>query len=165
MLLEEFGVSYKLTGVYKLLHRLGFSSLMPRAKHPGSSDEEQDDFLKKTLPQAYSAVCEKVQKSVELWLQDEARFGQQGTLTRVWAERGTRPRAYRQTKYEWAYLFDSACPATGDAHGCLLPAANRDAREQYLANFSRHLNTNVHVLLVLEERDGTRAAGCKYRIT
>jgi transposase len=47
MLREEFGVSYKLPGVYKLLHRLGFSSLMPRAKHPGSSDEEQDDFKKK----------------------------------------------------------------------------------------------------------------------
>ena len=26
---------------------------------------------------------------------DEARVGQQGTLTRVWAPRGTRPRALR----------------------------------------------------------------------
>ena len=25
--------------------------------------------------------------------EDEARFGQQGTLTRVWARRGSRPRA------------------------------------------------------------------------
>ena len=48
VLRDEFGVSYKLTGVYKLLHRMGFSSLMPRRKHPGSSDEDQEDF-KKTL--------------------------------------------------------------------------------------------------------------------
>jgi transposase len=87
---------------------------------------------------------------VDVWFQDEARFGQQGTLTRVWAERGSRPRAYRQTEYEWVYLFGSVCPATGDAHGCLLPAANRDAMEQYLANFSRHLGKGTHALLVLD---------------
>ena len=28
---------------------------------------------------------------VEVWFQDEARFGQQGTLTRQWALKGTRP--------------------------------------------------------------------------
>jgi transposase len=49
-------VSYKLTGVYKLLRRLGFSSLMSRTKHPGSSDEEQDD-CKKNL--AASHYCPK----------------------------------------------------------------------------------------------------------
>lgn len=46
VLWDEFGVSYKLTGVYKLLHRMRFSSLMPRQKHPGSSDEDQEDFKK-----------------------------------------------------------------------------------------------------------------------
>ena len=30
-------------------------------------------------------------KPLEVWFQDEARVGQQGTLTRVWAKRGTRP--------------------------------------------------------------------------
>jgi hypothetical protein len=28
-------------------------------------------------------------KPVEVWFQDEARVGQQGTLTRIWARRGT----------------------------------------------------------------------------
>ena len=36
---------------------------------------------------------------------DEARFGQQGTLTRMWAKRGSRPTALRQTRYEWLYLY------------------------------------------------------------
>ncbi len=34
-------------------------------------------------------------KPIEVWFMDEARVGQQGTLTRVWAPRGTRPRALR----------------------------------------------------------------------
>ncbi|MDR0362070.1 MAG: winged helix-turn-helix domain-containing protein [Planctomycetota bacterium] len=49
-------VSYTLTGACKLMHRLGFSALMPRPKHPGSSDEERGEFKKNTLPQAYSTV-------------------------------------------------------------------------------------------------------------
>ena len=32
---------------------------------------------------------------LEVWFMDEARVGQQGTLTRIWAKRGTRPRAVR----------------------------------------------------------------------
>ena len=36
----------------------------------------------------------------EWWFQDEARIGQQGTLTHVWAETGSRPQRIRQTEYE-----------------------------------------------------------------
>ena len=38
-------------------------------------------------------------KPLELWRQDEARIGQQGTLTRVWTERGSRPVAPRDQRY------------------------------------------------------------------
>ena len=51
-------------------------------------------------------------KPIELWWQDEARVGQQGTLTRVWAERGSRPRDQR---YDWAYLFGAVCPRATSA--------------------------------------------------
>ena len=44
-------------------------------------------------------------QKIEVWFQDEARFGQQGTITRVWALRGSRPRVVRQTKYEWLYVI------------------------------------------------------------
>jgi hypothetical protein len=43
-------------------------------------------------------------REVELWFADEARFGQQGTVTGVWAKTGSRPRAVRQIKYEWLML-------------------------------------------------------------
>ena len=39
-------------------------------------------------------------KPVEIWFTDEARVGQQGTLTRVWAKRGSRPRAPRDRRYK-----------------------------------------------------------------
>jgi Transposase and inactivated derivatives len=55
MLDREFGVSYGRSSVYVLLHRMGFSSLMPRAKHPDSSEEEQKRFQKKHSPKHSSA--------------------------------------------------------------------------------------------------------------
>ena len=37
-------------------------------------------------------------KPVEIWFTDEARVGQQGTIKRVWAKRGSRPRAPRDRR-------------------------------------------------------------------
>mgnify|MGYP006273848545 CR=1 FL=1 len=39
---------------------------------------------------------------------DEARFGQQGTLTKKWARKGSRPTTVKQTKYQWVYLYAAA---------------------------------------------------------
>lgn len=51
---------------------------------------------------------------VQLWFQDEARFGQQGSNSRVLADTGSRPRAPRQTEYEFIYLFGACCPEMGE---------------------------------------------------
>ena len=55
----------------------------------------------KMVPEARTAVIN--------WLT------QQGTLTRIWALRGLRPRAVRDHRFEWAYLFGATCPARGRA--------------------------------------------------
>ena len=55
VLAREFGAHYKGTSVYDLLHRLGFSSLVPRPRHPGSSPEEQERFQKKSCPKRFAA--------------------------------------------------------------------------------------------------------------
>ena len=59
-------------------------------------------------------------------------MGQQGTLTRVWARRGTRPRAPRDTRYTWAYVFGAVCPTRGVAAGMILPAVNTEAMNEFL---------------------------------
>lgn len=87
---------------------------------------------------------------VQLWFQDEARFGQQGTLTRVWADRGLRAVAPKQTEYEWVYMFGAVCPAEGLAHGWLMPLANTEIMNLYLEDFGRQLPKDVHALMVLD---------------
>ncbi len=58
------------------------------ATGPGGAGDTQKNFadlVKAVIPEHAR------EKPIELWWQDEARVGQQGTLTRVWAERGSRP--------------------------------------------------------------------------
>ena len=47
LLKEEFRVQYSSSGVYFLLHRLGFSSLSPRPLHPHTDQDAQEEFKKR----------------------------------------------------------------------------------------------------------------------
>ena len=78
-------------------------------------------------------------KRVEVWFEDEARFGQKGTLTTVWAARGSRPTAVRQTQYDNLWVIAAACPATGAAAGIIMPHLNTDVINLFLDEFSRQL--------------------------
>ena len=89
-------------------------------------------------------------KPLEIWFQDEARIGQQGTLTRVWAARGSRPRAPRDTRYEWTYLFGAVCPGRGTAAGLVLPFVNTAAMNAHLAEIARTVAPGAHAILVLD---------------
>jgi transposase len=46
LLEEEFGASYSLSGTYVVLHRLGYSSLVPRPQHPKADPAAREEFEK-----------------------------------------------------------------------------------------------------------------------
>ena len=69
--------------------------------------------------------------SVDIWLQDETRVGQQGSLTRIWAPKGTRPRKVKQKQFISTYIYGSACAATGESFGLALPYTNTETMELY----------------------------------
>jgi transposase len=82
-----------------------------------------------------------------VWFQDEARFGQQGTITRVWARTGSRPRAVRQTKYACLYVLGAACPATGRTAGLLAPSLNTGVVNAFFEQLAREIDPGVHVVM------------------
>ena len=59
----------------------------------------------KKLPMLLDRIAALVatRKPLELWWQDEARFGQKTKITRRWAKRGSRPAAPldQRTKSAW----------------------------------------------------------------
>ncbi len=85
-----------------------------------------------------------------MWFQDEARVGQQGTLTNVWAARGSRPTVVRQTEYEWIYLFGAVNPLTGESSALLAPTVNTDYMDAHLRFISEAAGDDRHVVLVLD---------------
>ena len=89
-------------------------------------------------------------KPVEVWFQDEARVGQQGTLTRIWAKRGSRPRALRDRRFNWAYLFGAICPARGVGAALVLPTVNIDAMNKHLAEIGRCVTAGAIALLIID---------------
>jgi len=101
-------------------------------------------LLGKTIP--YEA-CDK---PIELWWQDEARVGQQGSLTHIWAGQGSRPAAPRDQRYDWAYIFGAVCPARGVGAALVLPEANAEAMNLHLAEISRQVSPGAHAVVVLD---------------
>lgn len=100
--------------------------------------------MKTALPPAAAG------KPVEIWFQDEARVGQQGTLTRIWARRGSRPRKPRDRRYSWAYLFGAVCPARGTGAAVVLPWINAEAMSEHLAAISTQVAAGAHAVIVLD---------------
>lgn len=88
---------------------------------------------------------------IEVWFQDEARFGQQGTLTRVWAPVGSRPRAVKQTQYDYLYVLGAACPATGQTAGLLAPHINTQVVNAFFEQMSKEISPDVHVVLIWDQ--------------
>ena len=82
---------------------------------------------------------------------DEARFGQQGTLTTQWAEKGSRPTAVKQTKYEWVYLYAAVDPLIGDSSALLAPHVNIGTMEAFLQILSTEVSADDHLVLVLDQ--------------
>lgn len=100
--------------------------------------------MKEALPAAAQ------DKPLEIWFQDEARVGQKGTLTRLWARRGSRPRAPRDTRYEWAYLFGAVCPERAQSVALVLPHVNAEAMNLHLAEIGRFVAPGAHAVIVLD---------------
>ena len=148
ILAEEFGVLRSLPAVYHLLHHLGYSYLRPRPRHRKADPQAQAEF-KEHLPQQLEEVARAHPgQRLRIFFQDESHFGQQGTTTNVWAPKGSRPTAVRQTDYEYLWVIGAVCPATGQSEGLLSPRLNTDVINVFLREFSKTLSSDEHAVMI-----------------
>jgi transposase len=147
----KFSVTLNVRTVGRLLRALDFRRISVRPQHPDSDEAAQEAF-KKDFPQlAAAAIPEQARdKPVEIWWQDEARVGQQGTLTRIWAKCGTRPRAVCDHRFTSAYLFGAVCPDRGTGAAMIMPSVNIEAMNMHLAEISCCVSTGSIALLILD---------------
>lgn len=83
-----------------------------------------------------------------MWFEDEARFGQKGSLTTVWAQKGTRPGAPKQTADGNLQVLTAVCPLSGRAEGLVAPKLNTGVVQTFLDGLSATIPRRAHVVLV-----------------
>ena len=139
ILAREFGVLRSLPTVYKLLHRLGYSCLRPRPRHRKSDPQAQAAFQEQ-LPQRLEQIAAAHPgQRLRVFFQDEARFGQQGTTTTVWARRGSRPTAVRQTEYQYLWVLGRGLPGDRTRRGTAQPPLEYRRGSGLSAGVLRHV--------------------------
>ena len=89
-------------------------------------------------------------KTLEIWTQDEARVGQHGTITRLWAETGTRPRVLRDYRFESDYIFGAICPALKKASALVFSGVGAEEMSMHLNEISESVAENAHAVIIMD---------------
>ena len=89
-------------------------------------------------------------KPLEIWVQDKARVGEIGTLTYIWAQKGTRPSALRDQRHEYAYIFGAVCPARGIGAALIMPHANTAAMKAHQGGISTQVEQGSHAVVIID---------------
>ena len=71
-------------------------------------------------------------------------------MTYVWAETGSRPRAPRDQRYKWTYIFGAVCPARGVGAALVLPHVNTEAMNLHLQEISIQVSPGAHAVVTLD---------------
>jgi transposase len=87
-------------------------------------------------------------KDVIIGFQDEARIGQQGSMTKLWARKGTRPRAVRQKQFISTNIFGIVCPEIDTSFALILPEKNTEMMQLFLDEYSTEIPEGKHVVLI-----------------
>ncbi|WP_418357942.1 IS630 family transposase [Shewanella basaltis] len=149
-ILSEFGISFHLNHVYKILRKLGFSWLYSRSKHPKQNVEVMEAFKKFPLSTIVDIPIFVSPAEIDIWFQDEARIGQQNTTSKLWAEKGTRPLAVRQRQFEYVHLFGAVCPRNGATEAFISPYINKEVMRQHLSQISLATPSGRYAVVIMD---------------
>ena len=124
---------------------------------PGQSTPKQIKVDKILLKNEFrELVLEVIPDGVSLeqaqvWFQDETRIGQQGSLSRLWAKKGTRPRVVRQQQFMYQYIFGAVCPEEQVAAAIIAPSANAVTMQLHLDEIALHIPERKHGVVVMDQ--------------
>ena len=80
--------------------------------------------------------------------EDEGRFGRCDRPRRCWAPKPLRPAVPRQIVREWVYVFASVCARLGRLTSLILPGANTEMMNLFLAHLAQQFAAYFVILLV-----------------
>ena len=149
---------YTANGIYDVLERLEeYSSLKLHLRHQKNDPQKAAEFVQKRPLFALDVKEANPGKTLRWFVSDEARVGQKGILTRVWARTGTRPAMVgNSAAYEWVYLWAAADPFSGDAIAMVTPTVNTGLMQtfaQWIVRSHQARSEPDSLILVLDNTD------------
>lgn len=148
---RRFSVRVHESTVGKWLRQFRLTRLQPRPCHPKTDLAAQETFKKNFASLMKNALLGTTAGTpIEIWFQDEARVGQQGSLTYIWAPIGSCPLMVRDNRHDSAYLFGAICPARGVGAAIIMPAANAEAMNEHLNEISSQVAPGAHAILICD---------------
>lgn len=72
-------------------------------------------------------------------------------MCRQWAIKGTRPRGWRQTQFEYLYVFGAVCPRSGQSVGLVTPQLNTDSVNAFFREFQKETDPNVRIVMIWDQ--------------
>ena len=87
---------------------------------------------------------------MDIWFQDEARFGQQNTTTKLWAEKGSRPTAIKQQQFISTHIYGAVCPATGKTEALISPVLSMEMMEKHLQQISDGTAKGRYAIVIMD---------------
>lgn len=150
LLEEKFDCNYSRSGVYTLLDRINIVWISGRSKHPKHSQDAIENF-KENFPEELNKIKNELDNDkIEVWWQDESRVGQQGSLSRVWAAKGTRPRVVRQRQFLNTYIFGACCPDKDKGCALILPECHTGMMQLHLDEISKNVEDGFHAIIIID---------------
>jgi hypothetical protein len=68
----------------------------------------------------------------------------------IWAAKGSLPRAVKQQKFEYAYLFGVVCPATGETEALIAPWVNKEIMTHHLQQIAKRKPLGRHAVVIMD---------------
>ena len=135
------------------LRRLRLTKMTARPFHPKKDKAAQEEFKKNFRSIVEEALPDDVKEKetpIEFWFQDEARVGQQGTLSRVWSPIGSRPAIVRDNRRANAYIYGAICPCRRIGAALVMGTANTEAMNEHLKTIRAQVASGAHAVLICD---------------
>lgn len=153
------------SGVRKVLHKLGGKLKVPRKSHAKKNPAKAEAFkleLPKRLEELAGATA-RTGQPVRLWVLDEHRYGLLPVIRRVWAKRGVRAHAPYATRYQWGYLHEAMEVDGGNGLELLFtPCIDQDVHALFLRQIAQTDPKALHV--IIQDQAGFHLPGTDPRV-
>lgn len=87
-------------------------------------------------------------RPIIIMAQDEGRFGRITDIRKCWAPKGIRPKVPKQIVRTFVYVYAAVCMALGKMTSLILPYANTDMMNLFLAEVSNDFKNYFVIMLV-----------------